>query len=68
MWLGSSDAAAVTNASSCSSDSTPSLGISIRQVCSPKKTKKGGGGKEGCSGSGLKGPWIGRDWGMGLGL
>ena len=29
----------VAQASSCSSDSTPSLGISICRGCSPKKTK-----------------------------
>ena len=36
-WLGSRVAMAVAFASSCSSDSTPSLGISICRGCSPQK-------------------------------
>ena len=52
MRLGAHVAMAVVQASSCSSDSTPSLGPSIRCGCDPKKAKKkeekrgieGGGG------------------------
>ena len=40
MWLGSRVAVAVVLAGSCSSNWTPSLGTSICQRCSPKKTKK----------------------------
>ena len=39
-WLGSGVSVAVVQASSCSSNLTPSLGISIRHRCGPKKTKK----------------------------
>ena len=39
-WLGSCVAVAVAMAGSCSSDWTPSLGISTCHGCSPKKTKK----------------------------
>ena len=38
MWLGSGIAVAVVKASGYSSDLTPSLGTSICQGCSPKKT------------------------------
>ena len=40
MQLGSGVAVAVVQASSCSSDSTPSLGIFICLECSPKKQRK----------------------------
>ena len=40
MRLGSDVAVAVVQASSCGSDLTPSLGISICHTCSPKKKKK----------------------------
>ena len=40
MWLGSCVAVAVAQGSSCSSDSTPSLGTSICCRCGPKKTKE----------------------------
>ena len=55
MCLGSHIAVAVVQASSCSSDSTPSLGTFICCGCGPKKTngrKKGreGGRKEGKEG------------------
>ena len=40
MGLGSGIAVAVVQASSCSSDLTPSLGTSIRCRCGPKKKKK----------------------------
>ena len=40
MWLGSPAAVAMAEASSCSSDSTPSLGTSMCQRCGSKKTKK----------------------------
>ena len=40
MWLGSCVVVAVVQASSYSSDSTPSLGTSICLGCSPKKKKK----------------------------
>ena len=40
MWLGSGIAMAVAQASSYSSDSTPSLGTSICCTNSPKKKKK----------------------------
>ena len=39
-WLGSGVAGAVAKSGSYSSDWTPSLGISIRRGCGPKKTKK----------------------------
>ena len=39
-WLGSSVAVAVAVVSSCGSNSTPSLGISICCRCGPKKKKK----------------------------
>uniref|UniRef100_A0A8D1M9K0 Lipid-binding serum glycoprotein C-terminal domain-containing protein n=1 Tax=Sus scrofa TaxID=9823 RepID=A0A8D1M9K0_PIG len=39
-WLRSGVAVALVYASSCSSDSTPSLGTSICHKCGPKKTKK----------------------------
>ena len=39
-WLRSGIAVAVVKASSCCSNSTPSLGTSICLVCSPKKPKK----------------------------
>ena len=38
-WLGSGFAVAEAKASSCSSDSTPSLGTSICHGCGSKKTK-----------------------------
>ena len=40
MWLRSHIAVAMARVGSYSSDSTPSLGTSIRQGCGPKKTKK----------------------------
>ena len=40
MWLGSGVAVAVVQASSCSSNLTPSLGTSICHGCSPKKENK----------------------------
>ena len=40
MWLRSCDAVAVLWAGSCSSDSNPSLVISICHGCGPKKTGK----------------------------
>ena len=40
MQLGSHVAVAVVKASSCSSDSTPSLGTSMCYGCGPKKQKK----------------------------
>jgi len=40
MWLRSIVAMAVVQASSCSSDLTPSLGTSICHRCSHKKEKK----------------------------
>ena len=40
MWLGSGVAVSMAQVGSYSSDSTPSLGISICHGCSPKKTKK----------------------------
>ena len=40
MWFKSGVAVAVEQASSCSSNLTPSLGISICHRCSPKKRKK----------------------------
>jgi len=48
MQLGSGVAVAVVKASSCSSDSIPSLGTSICHRYGPKKTKKGreGGRKD----------------------
>ena len=39
-WLGSHIVVAVAQASSCSSDLTPSLGTSICHRCSPKKANK----------------------------
>ena len=39
MWLRSCVAVAVAQAGGYSSDSTPSLGISIYRECGPKKTK-----------------------------
>ena len=39
-WLGPCIAAAVVQASSCSSNSTPSLGTSMRCTCGPKKQKR----------------------------
>ena len=40
MQLRSGVALAVVEAGSCLSDSTPSLGSSVRYTCSPKKKKK----------------------------
>ena len=40
MWLGSCVAVAVVSVGSCSSDLTPSLGISTCQECGPKKKNK----------------------------
>ena len=40
MWLGSNATMAVVYASSCSSNSTPSLGTFICHGCDPKMTKK----------------------------
>ena len=40
MWLRSGIAVAVVQASSCSSDLTPSLGTSLYCRCSPKKKKE----------------------------
>jgi len=39
MWLGSFVAMAVVHAGSCSSDSTPSLGIPVCSMCSIKINK-----------------------------
>ena len=39
MWLGSGVAMAVVQAGSCSSDSTPSLEVSICRRCGPEKTR-----------------------------
>ena len=60
MWLGSGDAVAVVQASSCRSHSTLSLGTSICHGCGPKKKEEdperlvppppGGGGLRGPAG------------------
>ena len=52
MWLGSSVAVAVVKASSCSSNSTPSLGTFICQGCGPKKQKRESGSS--CRGAVVK--------------
>ena len=50
MWLGSGVAVAAVEASSSSSDSTPSLGTSICCRCGPKNTHTHTEGKENTAG------------------